>query len=82
MAMLNKAKNLGQTLKEKVPKSGAASARGSAGGEYMVALDVGTEFVKALIGRVTGDEVEIIGVGTIGYAGRCHSRYRRRSSQL
>jgi cell division protein FtsA len=61
--MLNKAKNLGQTLKEKVPKSGAASARGSAGGEYMVALDVGTEFVKALIGRVTGDEVEIIGVG-------------------
>lgn len=30
---------------------------------YIVALDVGTEFVKALIGRVTGDDLEIIGVG-------------------
>jgi len=29
----------------------------------MVALDVGTEFVKALVGRVVGNEVEIIGVG-------------------
>ena len=29
----------------------------------MVALDVGTEFVKALVGQVIGDEVEIIGVG-------------------
>jgi cell division protein FtsA len=29
----------------------------------MVALDVGTEFVKALVGRVIGDEIEIIGVG-------------------
>ena len=32
-------------------------------GQYLVALDVGTEFVKALIGRVVGNEVEIIGVG-------------------
>jgi len=30
---------------------------------YVVALDVGTEFVKALIGRVVEDDVEIIGVG-------------------
>jgi cell division protein FtsA len=30
---------------------------------YLVALDIGTEFVKALIGRVNGDKVEIIGVG-------------------
>ncbi len=30
---------------------------------YIVALDIGTEFVKALIGRVVGDTVEIIGVG-------------------
>ena len=29
----------------------------------MVALDVGTEFVKALVGQVIGDEIEIIGVG-------------------
>ena len=30
---------------------------------YLVALDIGTEFVKALIGEVKGDTVEIIGVG-------------------
>jgi cell division protein FtsA len=31
--------------------------------QYIVALDIGTEFVKALIGRVTDSGVEIIGVG-------------------
>src|SRR5665213_148522 len=62
MAMLNKAKNVGHSLKNKIPKGGTASVRGPAG-EYMVALDIGTEFVKALIGRVTGEQVEIIGVG-------------------
>lgn len=61
--MLNKAKTLGHSLKDKIPKKGAVSLRGEPGGEYLVALDVGTEFVKALVGRVTGDEVEIIGVG-------------------
>ncbi len=30
---------------------------------YLVALDIGTEFVKALIGEVKSDTVEIIGVG-------------------
>ena len=30
---------------------------------YLVALDIGTEYVKALIGRVAGNEVEIIGMG-------------------
>ena len=30
---------------------------------YLVALDIGTEFVKALIGRVVENSVEIIGVG-------------------
>ncbi len=30
---------------------------------YLVALDIGTEFVKALIGEVKADKVEIIGVG-------------------
>ena len=30
---------------------------------YLVALDIGTEFVKALIGEVKGSEIEIIGVG-------------------
>lgn len=31
--------------------------------DYVVALDIGTEFVKALIARVKGDDLEIIGVG-------------------
>ncbi len=33
------------------------------GERYIVALDIGTENVKALIGRIVEDEVEIIGVG-------------------
>lgn len=31
--------------------------------KYIVALDIGTENVKALIGRIVGDEVEIVGAG-------------------
>lgn len=31
--------------------------------QYVVGLDIGTEFVKALIGRVNGDGLEVIGVG-------------------
>ena len=32
--------------------------------DYLVALDIGTEFVKALIGKITsGGQVEIVGVG-------------------
>src|ERR1700751_3469925 len=63
--MLDKAKSLSHNLKQKIPKSGsgALSHARHPTGEYLVALDVGTEFVKALVGRVTGDEVEIIGVG-------------------
>lgn len=30
---------------------------------YIVALDIGTEFVKALISEVKGDTMEIIGAG-------------------
>lgn len=33
------------------------------GDQYIVALDIGTENVKALIGEVVGDSIEIIGVG-------------------
>ncbi len=33
------------------------------GEQYLVALDIGTEFVKALIGKVTSGSVDIIGVG-------------------
>ncbi len=32
-------------------------------GQYLVGLDIGTEFVKALIGEVKHDTIEIIGVG-------------------
>ncbi len=35
----------------------------ASGPQYLVALDIGTEFVKALIGRVDGTTVEIIGAG-------------------
>jgi len=30
---------------------------------YIVALDIGTEYTKALIARLSGDELEIVGVG-------------------
>lgn len=33
------------------------------GDRYLVALDIGTENVKALVGKLVGDEVEIVGVG-------------------
>ncbi len=32
-------------------------------GDYVVGLDIGTEFVKALIAKVKDDELEIVGVG-------------------
>ena len=31
--------------------------------DYIVALDIGTENVKALLARVSGDDIEILGVG-------------------
>ncbi|MBX4199464.1 ethanolamine ammonia-lyase reactivating factor EutA [Candidatus Saccharibacteria bacterium] len=56
--------SLNQTLKDKVPnvKSRVSSGRQQAG-EYIVALDIGTEFVKALVARIVGNEIEVIGVG-------------------
>lgn len=56
--MLEKAKS----LRFKLPKIKRSDKKKPIG-EYLVALDIGTEFVKALIGRVVGNEVEIIGVG-------------------
>lgn len=44
-------------LKEKLP------TKGDKDDNLLVGLDIGTEFVKALIARVEGDELEIIGVG-------------------
>ena len=57
--MLEKAK----ALKGKLPKVSEVAKRARPAGEYLVALDVGTEFVKALVGRVVGGGIEIIGVG-------------------
>ena len=31
--------------------------------DYIVGLDIGTEFVKALIAKVSGEHLEIVGVG-------------------
>ena len=31
--------------------------------EYLVGLDIGTEYIKALIARVHNDEIDIVGVG-------------------
>lgn len=58
MAILDKAKS----LRFKLPKIKQSDKKQPIG-QYLVALDIGTEFVKALIGRVVGNEVEIIGVG-------------------
>lgn len=44
-------------LRQVLPKGGGDSA------QHFVALDIGTEFVKALIARQEGDELRIIGVG-------------------
>src|SRR3954464_6285361 len=57
--MLEKAKS----LKSKIPKVKDVTKRGTPVGHYLVALDVGTEFGKAVMGRVVGNEIEIIGVG-------------------
>ena len=38
-------------------------SRSSKKGQYIVALDIGTENVKALVGSIEDDEVKIVGVG-------------------
>jgi cell division protein FtsA len=70
--MLSKFKNLSRSALDKAKvaaKDAAAEAKANVKRpeeeQYLVALDIGTEYVKALVGRVppTGDDVEIIGVG-------------------
>lgn len=48
---------------KKLADSAAAIKGPAKGGQYIVALDVGTENVKALIGKIKEDSVEIVGVG-------------------
>lgn len=71
MIMLDKVKSSARGLAGKVAakarevgsKVGASGQKGD-GEQYIVGLDIGTEFVKALIGRVKGDnQIDIIGVG-------------------
>jgi cell division protein FtsA len=38
-------------------------AKNKEANDYVVALDIGTEFVKALIAKLTDDDLEIVGVG-------------------
>lgn len=68
--MLDKFKTMGQTFVGKVADKAAEvnkkvgqRAKAEEEDQHLVALDVGTEYVKALIGRVQGDTVEIVGVG-------------------
>jgi cell division protein FtsA len=59
MPILDKAK----AIKGKLPAVKGGVRHGKSVGQYIVALDIGTEFVKALIARVIGDELEVIGMG-------------------
>lgn len=67
--MLGKFKDLSRTAANKAGDvatraGGAAAKLKSKDNQYIVALDIGTENVKALIGRVTnGSDIEVIGVG-------------------
>ncbi len=54
--MLGKLKNLKDTALSR-------KNSGNDDSQYLVGLDIGTEFVKALITKIEGDEIEIIGVG-------------------
>jgi cell division protein FtsA len=69
--MLEKLKQVSQIVASKAVKGASKAASEvkakrskKSDDQYIVGLDIGTEFVKALIGRVIGqDELEIIGVG-------------------
>ncbi|HUY85229.1 MAG TPA: hypothetical protein VMU97_01810, partial [Candidatus Dormibacteraeota bacterium] len=73
--MLQKLKSVGIGVARDVARGAGAGAKkastkvkeraGKKGEEYLVALDIGTEFIKALVGRVNEDSgtIDIIGVG-------------------
>ncbi len=54
----NKIKQVRESVKTRTNRSGSE-------GQYLVALDIGTEFVKALIGRANGSKIEIVGAGRV-----------------
>jgi cell division protein FtsA len=55
--MLSKIKTVGSQL------AARSKTKPSTSEQYVVGLDVGTENVKALIGKITGSSIEIVGVG-------------------
>ncbi len=57
--MLKKIKAFKTTAVSRIPRG----KRGKSSGKYIVGLDIGTEFVKVLIAKVEGDNLNIIGVG-------------------
>ena len=59
--MLKKIKRFSEKIKSDKGPSKDSS-------KYLVALDIGTEFVKALIARITDNGLEIVGVG------KCHQQ--------
>ncbi len=68
--MLDKFKTMGQSLAQRVADKASEvnakvgqKAKASEAEQYVVGLDIGTEYVKALIGHVVGDTIEIVGVG-------------------
>lgn len=67
--MLDKFKTMGQKALAKASSTArqvSANAKQQPEDQFLVALDVGTEYVKALVGRIAVDkpgEIEIIGVG-------------------
>lgn len=58
--MLDSLKGLSSSVRNKTKKSA-----GKNNDQYIVGLDIGTEFIKALIARVNGDHLEIIGAGRV-----------------
>jgi len=74
MPKLDLLKSRGREIAQKASKTVLASAKSALSktksskapsDEYIVALDIGTEFVKALVGKIADDatSIEIIGVG-------------------
>jgi len=57
MVMLDKIKNLSKSLAAKTLNKKPAK------GQYLVGLDIGTEFIKALIGKIVDNKIEIVGTG-------------------
>jgi cell division protein FtsA len=56
--MLDKFKELTDTIKSKTKSKGSKD-------EYLVGLDIGTEFIKVLIAKTSGSDIEIVGVGRV-----------------